>query len=314
LFSRIYRPCYTPPGFFKSVSNAQHHENWLPDLQNGSYALISDADEVDTAVIFVHGFLGGAESTWLNFQEAICSQITDHWSKCDVYFFSYRSFGDDITESADDLLTFIQKIFPDPPESIFKIPKRVRELPFPLELELTKPSYKQLVLVGHSEGGIVIRRAVDLAYARKITNVLMARLALFAPAHKGVKLSGWIGACLSVGRVDAIFAPILNSSPAFVEMKQKGLLTEVENHTLAYQSESKGTEKGVPASLHAHIVFGREDHVVQKGFILGDCLHKSEKDKDHISICKPKTGYDRPLKFVLKRVEGEETCTDLDNS
>jgi pimeloyl-ACP methyl ester carboxylesterase len=297
----------------KSVSNTQHHENWLPDLQNGSYSLISDADNVDTAVIFVHGFLGGAESTWLNFQEAICSQVTDHWSKCDVFFFSYRSFRDDITESADDLLKFIQKIFPDPPESIFKIPKRVRGLPCLLELALVRPTYEQLVLVGHSEGGIVIRRAVDLAYAREITTVLMARLALFAPAHKGVKLSGWIGACLAVGRVDAILIPILNTSPAFVEMKQGPLLAEVESHTLAYQSESKAAGKGVPA-LHAHIVYGKDDHVVQKGFIKGDCLHSSEKGKDHISICKPKTGYDRPLTFVLKRVEGEEKCTDLGNS
>jgi hypothetical protein len=297
-------------------------------MQKGTYGLISDAVSVDTAVVFVHGFLGDAQGTWLNFQELICSpRRPEHavWSRCDVFFFSYRSFRDDITESAEALLKFIRAIFPEPPDSIFKSPQTWRPLPALLALTKDKPIYKQLVLVGHSEGGIVIRRAVDIAYSKEISGetgthpeqpnqFLMARLALFAPAHKGVKLSGWIGACLSVGRVDAILMPFLNLSPAFVEMKQRGLLDEIETHIMAYRSELMAEKKNLPSSLRAHVVFGSNDNVVQKGFIVGDCFHESENGKDHISICKPKDDYHRPVRFVLKRVEGEEKCTDSSTS
>jgi pimeloyl-ACP methyl ester carboxylesterase len=319
------------------MSIAQHHETRLTDFlkelkQKDSYALISDAVDVDTAVIFVHGFLGSPEGTWLNFQDAIFSQRNPNylrWSKCDVYFFSYRSFRDDITESAQALLKFIKAVFPEPPDSIFKIPQRVAGVRSLLDVTKGKPTYRELVLVGHSEGGIVIRRAVDIAYGREITaggpaidfdyargatNVLMARLALFAPAIKGVKLSGWFGACLSVARVDAIVMPFLNFSPAFVEMKQGGLLDELKDHAETYRSELKAERKIAPAALRAHIVFGSEDHVVQKSFLVGDCLHDSEEGKDHVTICKPKPGYDRPAKIVLRRIEGEEKCTDLSNS
>ena len=223
------------------------------------------------------------------------------------------------------LLRFIKDIFPEPPDSIFKIPQTGRPPPALLDLTKGKPIYKQLVLVGHSEGGIVIRRAVDIAYSKEISaetgmhpehpnQFLMARLALFAPAHKGVKLSGWIGACLSVGRVDAILMPFLNLSPAFVEMRQSGLLNEIETHIMAYRSELMAAKKNLPSSLRAHVVFGSSDNVVQKGFIVGDCFHESENGKDHISICKPRDDYDRPVGFVLKRVEGEEKCTDSSSS
>src|SRR5467141_1852685 len=159
------------------MPSAQHHETRLTEFlqelhQKGSYALISDAVDVDTAVIFVHGFLGTPEGTWLNFPDAICSQRDPNylrWSKCDVFFFSYRSFRDDITESAQALLKFIRAVFPQPSDSIFKIPQRVAGVRALLDVTKGKPTYKELVLVGHSEGGIVIRRAVDIAYGREIT-------------------------------------------------------------------------------------------------------------------------------------------------
>jgi hypothetical protein len=296
------------------LSSTEHHETWLTKLKKGSCALVSDGSEVDTAIVFVHGFLGDAQGTWLNFQESICSQGASHslWSKCDVFFFSYGSFSDDITESARALLTFVRGVFPKPPSWMFKIAKYFKGLP-PSVLDLTTdmPTYKHLVLVGHSEGGIVIRRAVDLAYGKKMNRILMARLALFAPAHKGVKLSGWIGACLVVGRVDAVLMPFLNFSDAFVEMKQGNLLTEIENHTKVYREESKGRE---PIAFRAHVLFGSVDHVVQKGFYPWDCFHDSEIGKDHVSICKPSASYNRPIKFVLARVDGEEECTDSSSS
>jgi hypothetical protein len=143
------------------LESVAHHETWLTELQKGSYALVSDGLEVDTAVIFVHDFLGDAQGTWLNFQEMICSQGNEHplWAKCDVFFFSYRSFRDDITESAGALLKFMRAIFPKPPSWVFEIPEQLKGFSSLLDLTKDIPTYRHLVLVGHSEGGIVIRRA-----------------------------------------------------------------------------------------------------------------------------------------------------------
>lgn len=300
------------------MSTTEHHETWLTEIQKGTYALLSDSDDVDAAVIFVHGFLGDPQGTWLNFQEFICASDQDSasWSSCDVFFFAYPSFHKDITESAQDLLNFISRIFPEPPDSIFHLNKHVPTLPdMSVDLSSRKPTYKVLVLVGHSEGGVVIRRSVDLAHGWEqsmpvCSNVLQARLALFAPAHRGVKLSGWIGACLAIGRVDAVAAPILRSSPAFSEMKDKELLKEIESHTSDYLKEAAAKKITVEA-LQAHVVYGEHEPVVVKGFYTSDCFHPSIKDKSHSSVCKPRTGYKPPIDFVMRRVKGVGKCTDL---
>src|SRR5712692_3448555 len=110
-----------------SLPPTEHHETSLTELQSGTCALLSDSVEVDTAVIFVHGFLGDAQGTWLNFQEVICSPgyKSEPWSKCDVFFFAYPSFHQDITESAIQLIRFVKAIFPNPPDWIFRIAQPV---------------------------------------------------------------------------------------------------------------------------------------------------------------------------------------------
>src|SRR6266478_9185897 len=146
----------------KLLETTEHHETWLTAIRKGAYALLSDGAEVDTAVIFVHGVLGDAQGTWLNFQEFICKvdRGDGPWAKCDVFFFAYPSFRQDITESATQFLKFIGVIFPEPPEAIFRVSKHIPGIP-DISLKLTKkPTYKKLVVVGHSEGGIVIRRAL----------------------------------------------------------------------------------------------------------------------------------------------------------
>jgi hypothetical protein len=304
----------------------EHHETWLKgviklaggmqlDLR-GTYALLSDGRAVDTAVVFVHGFLGDSQGTWLNFQEFICKPAAsgEPWTNCDVFFFTYPSFRQDITESATQLLGFLNHIFPRPPADMFKTAKHVPGLPdIYIDLRRDKPRYSRLVLVAHSEGGVVVRRAVDLAYSWQYAEALQSRLALFAPAHRGIKLSGWIGACLAVGRIDAIATPILRFSPAFSEMKDNNLLEEIEKHTDDYIA-LEAAKGQVPTALRAHVVFGESESVVGKGYYTSDCYHPSRAGKDHSSVCKPQTGYDAPLGFVLDRVKGLDTCTGFKHS
>jgi hypothetical protein len=277
----------------------EHHFTRLDDIKSGAYALISENHRTDTAVIFVHGFLGDTEGTWLNFQEMIDSYQTQYprWMGCDVFFFPYHSVLDSISDSAESLLTFTETIFPQPPRSLFTIPVVLRHLARILALSLTKHTYKSLVFVGHSEGAIVIRRAICIAYKRTggKHRALKAKLALFAPAHLGFIATGWIGACLAVGRIAAIAMPILSSSPAFVEMKDKDLPRQVQKDTSSFLRRSPR----LPA-LRARTVFGMNDHVVVRAEYTDDFPEEPEPNQDHVSICKPRTSYERPLEFALK--------------
>lgn len=308
------------------MPTTEHHETWLKGILQlpggteldlrGACALLSDGEQVDTAVVFVHGFLGDVQGTWLNFQEFICAPTApgESWTNCDVFFFSYPSFRQDITESATQLLGLLNHIFPTPPEEMFEFSKHIPILPdIMIDLRSQRPTYSNLVLVGHSEGGVVIRRAIDLAYSWQYAPALNSRLALFAPAHRGVKLSGWIGACLAVGRIDAIATPILRTSPAFSEMKDKDLLREIEKHTDDYLKIESAKHQTLNA-LKAHVVFGQSEDVVGKGYYTADCYHPAQAGKDHASVCKPQTGYEAPLGFVLDRVKGVDTCIGFKRS
>ncbi|HXX20941.1 MAG TPA: hypothetical protein VEJ46_16180 [Candidatus Acidoferrum sp.] len=281
------------------TADVEHH--WVPldRIKSGSYALISESAQSDTAVVFVHGFLGDASGTWLNFQEMIdsCRMTYPGWAMCDAFFFHYSSFRQSITDSAEELISFVRAVFPNPPGWIFSVPQPFRELRALLVLRLRMRRYKRLVLVGHSEGAVVIRRAVVLEYKRKNggTPILDAKLALFAPAHLGFTPSGWVGACLATGRVEAIAMMILASSPSFVEMKDKAFLEQIRQDTNAFLQESPDL-----SGLRARVLFGRGERIVVRGEYTRDFPEMPEPNQDHVSICKPRTGYERPLRFVLE--------------
>lgn len=276
----------------------EHHFTWVDRVDSGGYALISESLDVDTAVVFVHGFLGDTEGTWLNFQGMIDSQHARYprWAKCDVFFFSYPSFFQEITDSGEQFLEFTSAIYPKPPDWLFSIPKSLPGIPAGVVvLDLPQHTYESLILVGHSEGCIVIRRAVTIAYKRETQHPILksGMLALFAPAHLGFQPTGWIRACLAVGRVEAIIVPLLNFSPAFAEMKEKELLEQIREDTTIFW------EKTHLDVMRARVLFGKE-RIVVKGEFTNDILEASEPGKNHVSICKPKADYARPIDFVIK--------------
>jgi hypothetical protein len=192
----------------------------------------------------------------------------------------------------------VEKIFPAPPKSLFKIaPDLLTIAPSLQMLSLEYRKYKRLIFVGHSEGAVVVRRAMCIAFKRTSGKhkALRANLSLFAPAHLGFTPSGWIGACLQVGRIDAIAAPFLNYSTAFVEMKDKTFLAQVQSDTRAFLMQKPKLN-----ALKAYVLFGNKDRVVCRAEYVDDIPVPPEPHQDHTSICKPKLSYPRPLDFALE--------------
>src|SRR5260370_15133055 len=133
----------------------------IPD-RDGSVCLLSLAEEVDTAVVFVHGFLGDATSTWEHFPYLIdaCAGEYPWWNNTDAFFYKYRgSHRIPIAVHSEEFLPFLAEIFPFPNERLF--------IPLFAPLERLRPAgfrYRKLILVGHSEGAVVIRRALTSNY------------------------------------------------------------------------------------------------------------------------------------------------------
>ena len=90
--------------------------------------------------------------------------------------------------------------------------------------------------------------------------MLMARLALFAPAMRGFAASGWLGLALNVGKFATLVNPLLGSSTAFVEMQDKTLLHDLREDTERFADEFAW----IPA-LRAKVLYGQNERVVTRG-------------------------------------------------
>jgi hypothetical protein len=278
-----------------------------------SFALLSAANgsEVDRAIVFVHGFNGKATSTWTDFLSLVDDdKIADHWwQNADLYFFDYhwRSVFRRIGENSDRLLGFLDYLFPQPPRELFETAEMSLRPEF---------KYKALVLVGHSEGGLLLRKIILEAarrddrlekYVRDVRDkglgvsepvpdgLLVAQLRLFAPAIGGASLSGFLGAICSL--------PLVGSA-LHVSAAKEGLSNSAEPVRGAREYTNKWAEALTMECFRAHIVWAEHDAIVEpESYQFDVACTKRPPGTKHSSVCKPTRKYLLPLQFVEKGVK-----------
>jgi pimeloyl-ACP methyl ester carboxylesterase len=180
----------------------RHYLHKFQEFQN-SYALISPLSNVKCAIVFVHGFGGDSHGTWNEFPLMVDDfrPCASYYLDCDLFFFQYYSRSEWINASTSRFLNFIDEVVLKPDSPHFYERSSFVQLNQNIELRseqrpdisvLSEPRhYEILVLVGHSEGGVVIRNAVlgrfknsglfsRFNYTRRL--LLSAHLSLFAPA------------------------------------------------------------------------------------------------------------------------------------
>lgn len=253
---------------------------------------------VSGAAIFVHGFHGDQERTWRHFQ----TMIDDHqeFDSLDAYFVGYKSTDEQIGSSAYRLTDLISLLVPQPPAEIFV--KQARFSKRQVSIRDGATVYRRLVLVGHSQGGAVIRKAVLEAAKEAIVNGTAANsllcgadVALFAPALFGMFLSGWQGFAAQTS-LWKVVGPILSASPSFNELQRGSQFLdrlEAETSQLAADNPDK------VAALSARIVWASGDKIVQGAQRYSCDPPYKMIDGDHGSICKPRPGDSKPVLFVL---------------
>ena len=287
-------------------SPVRHLRTSIPGHKD-SFALIAtpQADPVERAVVFVHGFNGSAGGTWTDFISLIDSMANrTWWEQSDVYFFDYHwaSVFRQVGRNTTTLLGFLDDIFPNPPMELFSTPEvKLRE----------QCEYKELMLVGHSEGGLLLRKAIvatagdddrleayriDPARATKPEpapeGIEVAELRLFAPAIGGEALTGFKGIVAST------FARFLHVSAAKTSMASPSSpVVTAREHTEHYANFLQ-----LPC-FRAHILWADDDDVVLSEKYLHDKTCRNVRPgTDHVSVCKPSLLYLLPVHFVEKGV------------
>ena len=224
------------------MSHSRHY-SWFASPFVNSFALLSDDSGVEGAVVFVHGFLGDPHDTFYAFQDMVMSHLTaaTFWNKRDLFFFTYPSFRNGIETSARSLLDFLTLIFPKAPNSLTSM-TRSGSVPASLQfLDLPARTYSGLVMVGHSEGGMVIRKAAVIAETRS-NPISKAKVVLFAPAISGVNPAGFKGMLLQLSPANWVALPFLGKSRAYRDMNSpefRNDVKEIKGNHLAHIQASQ---------------------------------------------------------------------------
>jgi len=266
------------------------------ELARESYVLLTDDESCNTAIVFVHGFWGHSEKTWWQFQ-TLPDRLNDPWwHGCDLIFYSYDSAGTQIWPNVSLLGTFLHDVFPTPDWNRLgsSTPGQAR-------------NYRNLVLVGHSEGAVLVRGAVmerarlhssdsEATLHKRLQDDLFFRadLCLFAPAMFGALISGWKGVLRKLPLFGGLVECCLNRSPAYQQLRSDSPVLE----QIREQTEDLARRFPELTAFRARNLFSTGDSVASICPLTTDLQCEYEAGKDHVSVCKPSTSYLRPLTFI----------------
>ena len=289
----------------------QHSYIALPK-HSKCFVLLSDAHESDVkrAVVFIHGFNGSAKGTWTDFMSLVDDPqaSTNWWEAADLFFFDYQSDSvfRQLTNNTLKIYKFIEEIFPKP--EIIGRAYAYRSESF---------EYDELFLVGHSEGGLLLRRVIVEAAQRDTTigtfmrdsryaeisqpaaaGMLKAKMRLFAPALGGDMQSGLVGVLASL----PVVSNALSASAA-----KKGMDQGAPSVTEARKRTDRYAEYLWFDCFRAHIIWAEKDSIINSEKYTEDRqCHNFPTGTTHTGICKPTLIYPLPLNFVEEGVDRYE--------
>jgi alpha-beta hydrolase superfamily lysophospholipase len=260
------------------------------------WTLFLSAIEPARLVVFVHGFGGKAIRTWHEFD--LSGQTRPWWRESDMLFVGYESRKERPSETAAWLRHRLADFYPILPSEVTRHGE-VRARP-----DGAGP-YRELILVGHSLGGFVLRLAL-LQEARTWLfedrekdpdaprpPILDGALRLFSPASAGFKPAGLLAIITCLFTTSVV---VLKGSPAFAALQpESDLLVNTRTKTEALVELHR---KDLSA-LRAHIMWARPEQVVEREGYQTDYEAESLIPiRNHSDVCKPHLEYEQPWNFV----------------
>lgn len=231
----------------------------------------------ETLLVFVHGFGGSALATWLQFPTLLMpQQCCRH---VDLVFYGYDGLRMRAQNSAIQLRTFLETFLPDPAAHINKT----------LRGQANRRSfeYKRIVLVAHSLGAIVVRRALLDALAKNALWVQVCELVLYAPAHMGADV-----AALATGFLTGMNLPGIagvSQIAQYVFQVLQDLLPGSQTLMLLEERTRIEIATRGPASylVARKVLLADNDKVVSPNPFVDDPPAEPLLSGNHTSICKP---------------------------
>lgn len=273
----------------------QTHSACRAGLPEG-WVLYAAHTRPERLVAFVHGFRGGAVRTWRQFPTT--AHTDAWWQASDLIFVGYDSIRENISGVATRLRRELPKFFPSIRDDQLRTLLTFREDGEAVE-------YQDLVLVGHSLGGLILRRALaDCAQAwlQELSDdpeaprpdLLRASVRFFSPASAGFRSAGALG--------------VLQASPGWAGLnmllRRSSAFTDVQPTSPVLQRTRERTERLVRShpdrfrALQPQILWANPDNVVNTERYETDPVDDAMDGKSHSSVCKPKGEYGEPLRFV----------------
>lgn len=244
-----------------------------------------------TLVVFVHGWSGSAVETWGEF---IRPPSTDWWEKADLIFIDYDSVKQQVASVANVIRRAINDIYPKPFQKMLFFENR------PIRDETSK-HYDELFLVGHSMGGLVLRRALvdaldewkNSGYAEnRKSAILDGKLRLFSPASAGFFPSGPLAVMQSLPFW--LYVEIfLKQGASYRDLQpDSSIIMETRRRTEMYHDDQ------LKKFITADILWANPENIVKIERYDTDSKNISVNSATHQTVCKPNANYSSPWEFV----------------
>ncbi|HWY37722.1 MAG TPA: hypothetical protein VNY73_04135 [Bacteroidia bacterium] len=242
-------------------------------------------EQPNKLIVFVHGFGGGAISTWNNFSSMLL--MDNDFAKSDIIFYGYDTLKGQAGDHSAEFYHFLEKALAPVANDLL-----------PPGQQLNERNYDSILIIAHSLGSVIVRQALLLANTDKKKWVAKTSMALFAPAHIGANvISLAMEALPGLWNLVGVFArykyPILND----LNPKESEILKIIKEKSAKLQESDAG--EFTKAKL---VVYAKGDKVVKNVQYLEDKPAEVMQNKTHTTVCKPTEEYKNPVIFIKQLI------------
>jgi pimeloyl-ACP methyl ester carboxylesterase len=251
-------------------------------------------------VVFVHGFGGSAHGTWPHFPELLSAMGTS--KPFDAIFYHYDGKFTQANNSAALFREFI--------DDFVKAPTNLVNSCIPGSAKRAEFVYERVVLVAHSLGAVVVRRALLDIYHRSVKHSRRTHwlqsviLILYAPAHNGAHAAEIARSTLfqsGLSLLGLITQLIRYKTPLLADLVPNSPVLKALEGDTARALATAGPRRSqflIPKT----VVWAGDERVVINNPYLSDPVSILEVGRDHHSVCKPAAASESVFQHVSSQL------------